>query len=164
MTPEGKVLVVWYSRTGNTRAVGESIAAQLSADAEQIEDKKKRNGVLGFMGGGKDALKKNMTEIAEPAHDPSAYGLVVLGTPVWASTMAPAVRTYLSQYQDKLPQVAFFLTTGGSGIDRTFRHMSDLCGKEPLAVLGLRDKVVKKGDPADEIRAFVETLRTAQPG
>lgn len=164
MATDAKILVVYYSRTGTTKTVGTAIAEQLAADAEEIEDKKKRGGILGFFGGGKDSFRKHLTTIGNAVHSPSDYDVVVIGTPVWAASIAPAVRTYISQCEGRLPKVAFFLTTGGSGIDRTFRHMAALCGKEPVAVLGLRAREVKKGDPAELVRAFAEKVLAAQQG
>ena len=45
-----KVLVVYYSRTGNTKFVAEAIAQSLEADIEEIKDGKNRMGVFGFLG------------------------------------------------------------------------------------------------------------------
>jgi len=157
---EHNCLVVFYSRTGTTRKVAEQIAQALGCATEELTDAKGRAGVLGFIKGGGDAFRKKLTRIGEVANDPGDCELVVIGTPVWAGSMTPAVRTYITEQKDRLPQVAFFLTTGGSGIERTFRHMEDLCGKPPKATLGLRQKEVLKGDPAAAVRAFVEKLRS----
>ena len=157
---ERKCLVVFYSRTGTTRKVAGQIAQALGCATEELTDTKGRAGVLGFIKGGWDAFRKKLTRIGEVANDPADFELVVLGTPVWAGSMTPAVRTYLTEQKDRLPHVAFFLTTGGSGIERTFRHMEELCGKPPKATLDLRQKEVLKGDPAAAIRAFVEKLRS----
>ena len=67
-----KALVVYYSRTGNTRAVAERIAQELGAEIEEVLDKKKRSGALGFLLGGKDATMGNKTEIAETSKNPAA--------------------------------------------------------------------------------------------
>jgi menaquinone-dependent protoporphyrinogen IX oxidase len=156
---EGKCLVVFYSRTGNTRKAAGQVARGLGCELEELTDARPRAGLLGFIKGGGDAMRKKLTQIGPLTHDPGDFDLVVLGTPVWAGTMTPAVRTYLAEQKDRLPEVAFFLTTGGSGVERTFRHMEEMCGKAPKATLDLRDRTVRKGDPSDAIRVFVGKLR-----
>jgi hypothetical protein len=153
-----RVLVVYYSRTGTTRGVAETLAQKLGADIEEVVDRKKRGGILGFIGGGKDSFMKKEADIDEPRNDPGEYGLVVIGTPVWAGTMAPAIRTYITQKSAALPDVAFFLTTNSSGTEGTFRSMAELSGKEPEATLGLKHGAVKKGTVADAIDEFVAKL------
>jgi flavodoxin len=152
---EKKCLVAYYSRTGTTRQVAEAVAKELGADLEEIVDRKKRRGPMGFVIGGKDAATKKLTEIDEPRSDPASYALVVIGTPVWAGTMCPAVRTYITRVKDTLPDVAFILTTGGSGVSRTFADMAELCGKEPVAQMGLTAKQVRKEDCSARVKEFV---------
>ncbi len=153
-----KALVVYYSRTGTTKQVAEAIADGLGAELEEIVDTKSRKGMLGFVTGGKDARLNKPTEIHEVRSDSSAYNLVVIGTPVWASSVTPAIRTYMMGCKDNLPGVAFFLTTGGTGVDRTFKQMAELCGKQPIARLALTTKEVRKGQAADKVEAFVKEL------
>ena len=47
-----KSLVVYYSRTGNTRFAAEKIAKNLNADLCEILDKKNRKGKFVFLTGG----------------------------------------------------------------------------------------------------------------
>ncbi|MCK4283301.1 MAG: hypothetical protein KAX44_03205 [Candidatus Brocadiae bacterium] len=156
---DGKTLVVYYSRKGTTRRVAEEIAAELQCDIEEIVDTKDRSGARGWMGAARDARAKNLAVIEDIKHDPSSYDLVVVGTPVWAWTMSAAIRTYLAENKGRLPEVAFFLTTGGTGMRRTFRQMEELCGKPPVACLGLKARHVRKKDPTKKIKAFVGRLR-----
>lgn len=58
-----KSLVVYYSRTGNTRFVAEMIAEKLKADIEELIDKKGRGGSIGFLIAGKDAALKKETQM-----------------------------------------------------------------------------------------------------
>ena len=53
-----KILVVFYSRTGNTKKIGEEISKNLKSDIDEIIDQKSRNGAIGFLTGGIDAMKK----------------------------------------------------------------------------------------------------------
>ena len=156
---DGKHLVVYYSRTGNTRKVAQAVAKLLGADVEEIVDKKERSGAVGFLVGAKDARLKRLTDIESPSRDPSQYGTVLIGTPVWAWTMSPAVRTYLARMKERLPRVAFFLTTGGTGIERTFKAMSRVSGKQPVATLGIKERELRKEDwqrRASEFAAAVQ--------
>jgi flavodoxin len=140
-----KTLVVYYSRTGNTRKVAAAIAAAAGADIEEIVEEKDRRGVRGYLAAGRDAVRKQQTPICAAARDPAAYELVIVGTPVWAFTVAPPVRTYLAAHAAALRRAAFFCTLGGSGADRTFRAMREVCGRAPAATLALTEKDVAAG-------------------
>ncbi|MDP6439307.1 MAG: flavodoxin [Candidatus Brocadiia bacterium] len=155
---ERKTLVVYYSRTGNTRKVAEAIQEALGCDMEEIIDRKDRGGVLGYVVGAIEAALKKCTEIGEVRMDPGAYDLVVIGSPVW-STAPPAIRTYINRYRDSLNDVAFFLTAIGVGVGRTSRSMAKFCGKEPAAELLLKAGVIRKGDWRRQVQEFAEKLR-----
>ncbi len=115
-----KILVVYYSRTGNTKKVALNLAKKINADCEEIIDLKERNRIIiGWLVSGKDATMKKMTEI-EFKKDPSKYDLVIIGTPVWSWTVTPAIRTYLSE--NKFKKVAFFCTNGGQ-FGKTFESL-----------------------------------------
>ncbi len=141
--PKPKFLVAYYSRTGTTKIVADELAQRLGADVEIIIDAKNRQGLWGWLGAGRDASRKSKTVIGPLKYDPSAYDLVVLGTPVWAWNMTPAIRTYILQNRDKFRKVAFFCTMGKNGDVKTFAGMADLCGKKPLATMALRAEEVK---------------------
>lgn len=53
-----KSLVVFYSRTGNTRRVAEMIAGEMKADLQELVDKKSRKGPIALLRAGRDAIKK----------------------------------------------------------------------------------------------------------
>ncbi|MGD2174054.1 MAG: flavodoxin [Candidatus Brocadiaceae bacterium] len=151
-------LIVFYSRTGTTGKVARAIAEATGGELEKIRDKKNRGGILGWLGAAKDAVLRRSTEIEPADYDPGDYDLVVIGTPVWAMTVSCAVRAYLTRYRERLPEVAFFLTTGSSGIEKTFQHMEEECGKAPVARLALTTKAVRRDRHVEEVRAFVDRL------
>ena len=105
-----KSLVVYYTRTGKTKFVAETIATQLAADVEEIVDLKKRQGTLGWIMSGKDATRQSLTEIAQTTKVPADYDLVIIGTPIWAWKPTPAIRTYISQNNLSGKKVALFYT------------------------------------------------------
>jgi flavodoxin len=153
-----KTLVVFYSRTGITRKVAESIRENLKCDLEALVDLKDRKGPIGFVVSCKDGFMKKPTDIKQAQKDPKDYDLVILGTPVWAGTMSCATRTYIQQNKDKFKSIAFFCTAGGGSMDSTFNHMERESGKAPLAMLGLKASQVKKGKFMDEVSQFTNKL------
>ena len=149
-----KILVAYYSRTGNTKKVAEKIAGILKADTDEIVDLKDRKRVvIGWVISGRDAMKKKETQIRFNKN-PDKYDLVVIGTPIWVWNMTPAVRTYLKQNRE-IKKVAFFCTFGGSS-GKTFEEMKKL-SKKPLALLEIKDKEVEQSD--DKIKEFCKKLR-----
>ena len=105
-----KTLVVYYSRTGNTKFVAEKVTSELKADIEEVVDLKKRNGRFGFLKAGYDATRGNETKIGETQKLLGEYDLIVIGTPVWNSRPASAIRTYLKRNDFAGKKVAVFCT------------------------------------------------------
>jgi flavodoxin len=127
-----KRLVTFYSRTGNTRKIGKDITSKLKSNINEIIDEKNRNGFKAYFIGGSEALAGKKTKIRYNKK-PGDYDIVIIGTPVWAGTMTPAVRTYLSDNEFK--KVAFFCTCKTNQA-RTFKQMKEL-SKSPVATLEL---------------------------
>lgn len=154
----GKILAVYYSRTGNNRKVVESIQQLLICDVEEIRDQKKRMGFINYMYGGRDALKARSTEIATPEKDPGKYDLVILAGPVWAGSLTPALRTYLNTYGKRLKKTAFIVTMGGSGEKKVLQAMKDL-STQPEAILVLKVGEIGKRAGDSKIKDFVNKLK-----
>jgi len=150
-----KNLIAYYTRTKTTKKVADEIAKQINCESDEIIDKKKRSGPLGYITSGRDAMKKSLTEI-EAKKDPSKYDLVIIGTPIWGWTMCPAVRTYITR--NKFNKVAFFCTHGSSGGDKTFKEMEEITKIKPLATLELTTKEVIQDDYKEKVRYFVKKL------
>ena len=153
-----KYLIIYFSRTGTTKKVAESISNSLKCDSEEILDTQNREGALGYIKSGKDATLKKLTIIKNIKKNPKEYDMIIIGTPVWAWTMSTPIRTYISQNKDSFNKVAFFCTMGGSGSEKTFKDMEVLCGKKPLAVLDLKTKDVIKNEYVSKIEEFVGKL------
>ena len=121
-----KALVVYYSRTGQTKFVAEIIAAELKADIEEIVDLKNRKGLLGFLKAGYEATAKKETQIGEMRKSPSNYDLIVVGTPVWNSRPASAIRTYLQRNDLSQKKVAVFCTKDSEGPEKALERTKSL--------------------------------------
>lgn len=151
-------LVVYYSRTGHTKTVAETISDMLACDIEEIVDTEKRSGIVGFLRSGREVMKKELTILEGLKKDVSEYDLVIIGTPVWVLTMSTPVRTFILQNKDYFKKVAFFCTYGGMGAEATFAKMEALCGKKPVSVLSLRFRSIKKDDYIQKVKKFVNNI------
>ncbi len=153
-----KILVTFYSRTGTTRKVAQRLSQELGADSEEIIDLKKRAGLGGFFSSGFDAVRKNKASIDSLENDPVEYDLVVVGTPIWAGQIAPAIRTYLTANRSKIKKVAFFSTGSEADHEKTWPDMREACGQAPVATLALSAKSVVSGEYFSRLKDFVAKL------
>ena len=132
-----KKLVVYYSRTGNTKFVAEKIADQLDAETCEVIDKKSRKGKLVFLTGGYAALREKLTKI-EVNKTIADYDFIVIGSPVWAGKIAPAIRTFLVQNDFSDKQVALFVTLGGDKPEKALKNMKKAIAPNiPVEELGI---------------------------
>ena len=154
-----KILVVYYSRTGFTRKIATLISERLKADLDEVIDKKDRSGSMGYILAGKDAMKKELTGITY-IRDPKDYDLVLIGGPVWAFTVSPAIRTYLDRNADtlKIKNVAFFATQGSSGAEGKFKAMEETLGTVPIATLIINSKDFRSKVYVQKVDKFVDAM------
>lgn len=154
-----KILVVFYSRTGTTKKVAQTILNLLQCDIEEIFDTKNRAGAFGYFLSGRDAKLKKLTVLKYSRKNPALYDLIIIGTPIWFFTISTPVRTYLHQNKDTFKKVAFFCTEGSSGGKKTFREMENLCSQKPLATLELANKEVAKNNFIDKLNNFTDEIK-----
>ena len=134
------VLVAYYSLSGNTARVARDLAARLNADIESIQDLEHGTGLLGRLAAVFDALRKAPASIGTIQHDPTAYELIVVGTPVWVGQMTPAVRAYLQAIRGRTRNVALFVTSGNTGIEKIAPSMETLAERQAAASIGFNAK------------------------
>ncbi|WP_158668946.1 flavodoxin family protein [Bradyrhizobium guangdongense] len=156
-----RILVVYYSRTGATRKVAQSLSDALSCDSEEITEAGSRNGIFGYLRSVMEARRQIPSRIAATVRDPSLYDVVVIGTPVWAWSLSSPVRAYLLANRSSLPAVAFFCTLGGAGSDQVFGQMRELVGKRPLDCLFVAARDVASVNYAPRLATFVEAIQRA---
>ncbi len=155
-----KTLVVFYSRSGNTRRIGEMIAKPLEADIEELVDKKGRVGMLGFLRAGRDAMKRKTTELEPLKCQPGDYQLIVVGTPVWASNPVPAVRTFLQSHDLSGKKVALFCTMNARGGEEACATLRDLiAGAEVVGYLAVAMKKESLDDIEDKVTRWATQLK-----
>jgi menaquinone-dependent protoporphyrinogen IX oxidase len=159
-----KVLVTYYSVTGNTARVARDVAKVLGADVESIQDKSHGVGFVGYLKAVIDAVRGVTPVIGMPTHSPRNYALTVIGTPVWAWHMTPAVRAYLRTCREQFGDVAFFVTSGDTDASKVVPEMESVGGHKALAYAGFNARELANRDVYDrKIQEFARMLRAARP-
>lgn len=124
-----KTLVVYYSWScGNTEKIAEQLADACDADIARIEtvvpypedyqetvDQGQREVNAGFM-----------PEIENLEYNPADYDVIVIGTPTWWYTMAPAVKTFIAE-NDFSGKTVVALSTNGSWPGNVTADIEDAC-------------------------------------
>ena len=161
---EIRTLVVYYSRSGHTRAVAEEIARSFGgAEVEEIRDTVDRAGLRGYWRSFRDAMRKRTTTLVNSGRNVGDYDLVVVGGPVWVGAPSSPVRTWLIAHAGELHAVAFFLTHGGSARDEVLAALAVISGRSPVAELSVRVREVGSADAGARIAAFADAVRRAIP-
>ena len=124
----GKTLVVYYSYTGNSREIVNTLTSQIQADVLEIQPAEKglkyeaNNYALGTQL--LNAIKANPNDLSSyPAIDPvatslSGYENIIIVTPLWWSQMAAIMQTYLFQSASEMAgkHVGMIVSSASSGI------------------------------------------------
>jgi flavodoxin len=108
---DGKPLIVYYSRSGNTRAACEALGKALNADIREIKDRNSRDGGLGIIGA---MLKINLgmqTDTEPEKIDFSPYKTIIVSAPVWASKPGLAMKTFIENNRFDGKSVIVFMTS-----------------------------------------------------
>ena len=112
-----KTLVVYYSQSrGNTKKIAREIASTLGADLAAIDTVQPYNCSYDQLvyGLSKTETQNKVCPPIKPlGKDPADYDRIVLGTPTWWYTMAPAVRTFLTETDLTGKELVLFATHGG---------------------------------------------------
>ena len=128
-----KCAVVYFSWSGNTRFAAETISKKAGADLFEIKAEKQYNG--DFQKCCDEAKPECYGKKLRPIKpieglDLAKYDLVFVGSPNWWGTMAPPVRTWVSQNKDALKgkKVCLFQTHGGGGMQRVGKEFAEIFG------------------------------------
>ncbi len=110
-----KKLVIYYSFGGNTRTVARKIARALDADLAEIRTVKVYPDDYDVLVGlGKREVESGYVPQLYPLPvNAQEYDTVILGTPVWWYTYAPAVKSFMKSVDWKGKTVYPFATNGG---------------------------------------------------
>lgn len=154
-----KVLIAYYSRTGNNEKLVNELKEKLSCDVEKIVDTVNRKGVIGFLKSGMQAHRKKMSRIEPINKDPNEYDALLVACPLWAGLMPPPIRMYLFENKNKFKRLFFMSVSGsGEGNKKATLDFEAETGKKVSASLVLKDADLKQGNYDKRLQEFSETI------
>jgi len=155
-----KILIAYFSHSGNTREIAKQIQKATGGDLFEIQpvdpypndyqavvDQAKKEIKAGY----KPALKAKAGDVCK-------YDVVFIGSPNWWSTIAPPVASFLASCDFTGKTVVPFITHGGGGMANCAKDVKKLCPKsDVLSGHSFNGGTVK--DAQDEVSKWVgETL------
>ena len=120
------LLIVYYSRTGNTKAVAELIQEKVGGDLVQIETEEKRptNYQKEVEQNVQEQEREVLPELTTIILDFDKYERIFVGTPTWNMALPQAVVSFLDSYDFNGKTIIPFNTHGGYGAGSTFSQIS----------------------------------------
>lgn len=123
-----KILIAYFSWSGNTKAVAESIQKKVSGDLYQIIPETPYSQNYSAV---VDKAKQEQQANARPAiknrpADISQYDLIFVGYPNWWGSMPMPVATFIESYSWQGKAIAPFFTHGGGGVQNCDRDLKQL--------------------------------------
>lgn len=124
-----KVLVVYFSHTGNTRTIAGYIHDTVKSDLVEIKT------VDTYTDDYDTLLAQIREEVASTYCPPlttqieniASYDVIFVGYPIWVETAAPPIRTLLTNYNLAGKTVVPFCTSGTSSAEASYRLVRSLC-------------------------------------
>ena len=151
-----KCAVVYFSWSGNTRFAAETVAKKTGADLYEIKaETPYSDDFQKCCDEAKPECYGKKLRAIKPVEglDLAKYDFAFVGSPNWWGTMAPPVRTWVSQSKEALKgkKVCRFQTHGGGGMQRV--------GKEFAESVGETAKVLPpKAFPGSSIKSATKAL------
>lgn len=154
-----KKAIVYYSTSGNTDYVANYISDKIGADLIRIEPQKEypNKGIRKFLWGGKSAVMGETPALEEYEFDSEKYDCIIFGTPVWASSFTPPIRTFIKENKEKLidKKIAVFICYMGGGADKAIEKLKqsleiDEFAAELILIDPKDDKTDEKDKKIDE--------------
>ena len=160
LSADQKILIVYLSRTKNTKALAEIIHKKVGGDLVALElvtpypdhyqttvNQVSDENAKGYL----PALKTTIDNMAK-------YDVVFVGFPTWGMQLPPPMKSFLNQYDLSKKAVIPFNTNAGYGIGSSFETVKQLCPESKV----LEGFTTKGGIERDGIMFVMEGEKEKQ--
>ena len=157
-----KILVAYFSATGNTRRVAQNLAKAVDADIYEIKPAKPYSDAdLDWT----NKSSRSSVEMADHSSRPEMikddfsvkdYETIYLGFPIWWYIAPTIVNTFLEKHDFSNKKIILFATSGGSGFGRTIDNIKTSVSDSTKVIEG---KVLNSNSSVEQLKQWVETLK-----
>ena len=93
-----KTIFIYFSYSGDNDTLANILKSEIDCDILKLEAEKEYtlNSMKILFQGGKESIRKETPSLKPYSFDPEQYDYIIFGTPVWAWSFAPVIRTFLS--------------------------------------------------------------------
>lgn len=162
-TESQKILIVYFSKTGNTQTVAGMIAEETGGTLFKVEtvtpypeDYDETVDIA------RDEQDNNARpELSTHVENMEDYDIIFLGYPNWWGTMPQAMFTFLEEYDFNGKTIIPFCTHGGSALGRSEGDIADLC-PDSILLDGLAIRGSSADDAGSKVKEWVEALNIAE--
>lgn len=154
-----RTLIVYLSRTNNTKAVAEMIQKEVGGDLVGVE-------LVHPYPKNYDAIVKQVAEENESGFLPplktkvgmDKYDTIFLGFPTWGMQLPPPMKSFLHENDLKGKTIIPFNTNAGYGLGSSLKTLRELCPNSTI----LEEFTVKGGVERDGIYFVMEGKRKVE--
>jgi len=129
-----KVLIVYLSRTNNTKTIAEIIYKNAGGTLVALELEKPYP--ENYQATVQQVVKENETGYLPPLKTKidsiQTYDVVFVGFPTWGMKLPPPMKSFLKQYDLSGKTIVPFNTNDGYGIGSSFDTVKELCPKSKI--------------------------------
>ena len=146
-----KILIAYYSKTGNTKRAAEEIAKMTGGTLHRIVPQKTYpDSYFATIAVAKwESLKGEKPALADKVEGIGAYDKILVGFPIWWFGCPQLIKTFMESYDFDGKKVYTFCTHGGSGPKNSTRDIKAICPKADVkdcfdATKNLNEAAVKE--------------------
>lgn len=128
-TQNAKILIAYYSYSGNTKEVAQAIQKEIGGDLFEIKTEgtypdEYRPMTVQAKQEIQDGYRPKLTTSVENI---AQYDTIFIGSPNWWGTITPQVSSFIETYDLSGKTVVPFITHGGGGVQNTIKDMTAQC-------------------------------------
>lgn len=157
-----KVLIVYYSQSGNTKAVAEQIHEKFGGDMFEIElatpypaGEQETIEIVG-----RQRAENILPELSRAVENMADYDVVFLGTPIWFGTASLPVFSFVEAHDFAGKTVVPFYTCGGGDAGTYVTDITPYCkGAKILGSFGNNRAEREAGTHIEKVAAHLEQIK-----
>ena len=155
-------IVVYFSQSGNTKSIALKIASMLGSDLlELVPTKSYPIGKASkYLMGGMHAVMGDKPKLNPYSFDHYAYTTVILCTPIWAGTIAPPIRTFVTEQAIAGKKIGFVFCSSGGDTAKAYSALTAAVGiPQANASLSLDEPLTHPNEENEaKIKEFIKKI------